>query len=1280
MKRIKARDTVLLSILILVITSDLNAWNSRWSAHLNSEDYNTAELRHNHLAAKAHNWITLKALEKLREAGRSPFPLLAEYEVGASIPEGRDDAFTAFELLSYGLFYADHVWVGPPENHETRINVVGDEIEGYLFDYDCDGLDAVVEVKWMGDYNWDDSPRYNTHLRAYYRRETPLKKREYAYGADNLYHYSNDKDVYFEYTSGPVDDETAFETSTIGAANYSSILYKMGKDFWPGWEGRTANMSKMVFFQKDDFTHPDIPYTVNTSGDTGNITIDGPGTGAQPRAQFPSFFAGGNPFVCVPPANLPTDSIDICEVTRKPTWPLWAVDFDYAVDHPDVFKDEDLVYGGSEFNKSKRAGLIYLGWALHMIQELTNPDHAKNRTGNAHSECEKLVDSWWIEPHWVMNPDGELVWVDRANDWADSDAELAAWVADFSTKNYSEICSGIGLEDNVNDNLLASLLEDVRAYAVSKHGAFHGEDESEPSIATTEDLMRKAIQISMQYIYCFPSEMDYRPAASKSDTDFLWLSHRAIVAQKVKISEGSSRNLSATEKIVLKPGFSAVEGSHVRMYIESGTGLVPPALANNDNDKKDSDEASAMADNNWEYVLDIIAPNGEINPRKARAFVRAQIELEKIRRGTGSSWTEDTRIVDAYPIYLPGSLDYSYYEFKVMTGDSDAGYILVNIDETDLIVPQASEVGLTFTEEFQKATGRTDLYLERHNWFTHIAKDSSGEIVAASGLYGSSRTPVLKEAFSTTSLRRLEELDEYNMNRAEVNFVAPYRDVREIASSYLKPGNAEKILPDVDRDSDLNSVLDEMRATIAEKSDVEIDEAVLGAYKHLDVMKKQNATNNGARLGEEAGGVAVLHATPAWDYEVGVEVGSSNWICPVGCGPTALGIVFAYWSEWRGRDQLFGGHDLWDNWTKKDCQWEYGEQDGGWVPDWDFLNSEGYDYLIYYNLVQLAIYVETYYDAENPDNDGDCDFGMTHTYKMDNADDWAEDNSDYQVSVVQIDYGYDPDDGDYYNKIKSELLADRPVVRLVAWNTTHYWGKHYVVITGAYWEAGQNKRYRINADSGGGDGDYHYLAEYHMHDIFTIDVKCPEGWYDCGHKCAEDSSECDDMEIKWVVVEENDGPKKDGKFIRKSKGTIKSAPNYDFIAEDDAEIELVAEDQITLNPGLHIKPGALFHAYIDDVSCNPYEEVCGNGCCTVDSTCCFHPDDSSLTECCAPGWGCHTGTYNGQKWVSCCPTYDVPDWDTACEDGTCCSQGRECCDSNSGGFYCDDECPEESPI
>jgi len=91
---------------------------------------------------------------------------------------------------------------------------------------------------------------------------------------------------------------------------------------------------------------------------------------------------------------------------------------------------------------------------------------------------------------------------------------------------------------------------------------------------------------------------------------------------------------------------------------------------------------------------------------------------------TNSNWAQKAQVIDAFPIYLDGVDEVSYYECKVSADGVDAGYVLVNINKTDVIVPEYNTEGKTQAEQFAEVAGTNvnNLQFFRSDWFKTLAE------------------------------------------------------------------------------------------------------------------------------------------------------------------------------------------------------------------------------------------------------------------------------------------------------------------------------------------------------------------------------------------------------------------------------------------------------------------------------------------------------------------------------------------------------------------------------
>ena len=109
-----------------------------------------------------------------------------------------------------------------------------------------------------------------------------------------------------------------------------------------------------------------------------------------------------------------------------------------------------------------------------------------------------------------------------------------------------------------------------------------------------------------------------------------------------------------------------------------------------------------------------IGLNTEKGENTARSL--AENELSLLSDTDGTLWTKDSVVTELFPIYLEGKSLPSYYECKIETKGEDAGYILVNVDATDLPIVEASETGKTTTEIYREKYG-TDISIIRYGLF-----------------------------------------------------------------------------------------------------------------------------------------------------------------------------------------------------------------------------------------------------------------------------------------------------------------------------------------------------------------------------------------------------------------------------------------------------------------------------------------------------------------------------------------------------------------------------------
>lgn len=229
-------------------------------------------------------------------------------------------------------------------------------------------------------------------------------------------------------------------------------------------------------------------------------------------------------------------------------------------------------------------------------------------------------------------------------------------------------------------------------------------------------------------------------------------------------------------------------------------------------------------------------------------------------RSDKDAWTSESEITEAFPIYRPGSDEIAYFECKVMTAGQDAGSILVNVDQSDILIPEARPAGKTTTEQYAERLGHRAFRVVRYDWFRSAALGNDGTVLAKQGFGGD-------EADAQTRMRAFE--------RANVERRAFPLYSRSLLDSYYKELSTDDSAGS--RTGDVGTVQQaktEWRST----------------YSEL-----KNSFSAGVH-------------TPSW-YQIEVDGGY-----PVGCAATAWAIVYGYWRQFKGAGRLFDSLDLTDKW------------------------------------------------------------------------------------------------------------------------------------------------------------------------------------------------------------------------------------------------------------------------------------------------------------------------------------------------------------------------------
>ena len=252
---------------------------------------------------------------------------------------------------------------------------------------------------------------------------------------------------------------------------------------------------------------------------------------------------------------------------------------------------------------------------------------------------------------------------------------------------------------------------------------------------------------------------------------------------------------------------------------------------------------------------------------KVQAMEVAQNEVKDIASSqTAQVWNSNSRVTDAYEVYLDGIEGVSYYECKVTTDGKDSGYVLVNVNGTDFTVVEACETGVTLNESYADSTGLAigDFDVFRYGYFESVA-------------YASEEDGAVLSSASGKKERKVVAANGLDVNNYD--FDAFQKVVKENNGSPYSTVSYEK-------ESKLAA-----RATTG-KDTVE--------EKYLAPGFKK-----GLFLGNAL--------TPSWSqfiingktFEPNCSSSSAYPNRYIGCGPIAWAITLAYWQEQLGKNNLF---------------------------------------------------------------------------------------------------------------------------------------------------------------------------------------------------------------------------------------------------------------------------------------------------------------------------------------------------------------------------------------
>ena len=257
----------------------------------------------------------------------------------------------------------------------------------------------------------------------------------------------------------------------------------------------------------------------------------------------------------------------------------------------------------------------------------------------------------------------------------------------------------------------------------------------------------------------------------------------------------------------------------------------------------------------------------ENTPIDKIAYTCASVRLEEMKISqSAESWTDETKISEQFSLFTPGIQGISYYEYKVKTGNKDAGYIVVSKTEMDIEIPEISTEGITLTEEFRQKTGKNDIKIIRYNWTDSACLDiQTNSLIAlknTNGIIGVTNT-------NSTQLNTI-----YN----EINWKYEIEVLKNKQLPHLNGDALRKYYAQ----SNKNLLIERLNGSVP-------------VTKIEDTVYLRNNFSNSSR-------------TPDW-RQVDIDGGALHNRA-TGCGAVAWAITLGYWSAFKGKTNLFNGLNI----------------------------------------------------------------------------------------------------------------------------------------------------------------------------------------------------------------------------------------------------------------------------------------------------------------------------------------------------------------------------------
>ena len=291
-------------------------------------------------------------------------------------------------------------------------------------------------------------------------------------------------------TANVLNNQAILSGVDFGATKYGAMLYQLARKFFVG----SAAEPSLSELQK---AGNDVPgwHTGYASGSGGLAKVQ--------IKNFPHTYLGGNPHVCSG-----STAADPC-ATGKPTWPAWVPD---SAPTSTTLTSMEVTKPG----RKDRAALIYLGWALHMVEDQAVPVHAGNWTGPEHDNQDNLAD----RPEYYNYTSGKSQWL---MDSYMKDAADQVFGNSSAPKNRDQICQNLNIVDSqlvagsLNWAAVRPTFLDTAKTAYSQRQATIAPQDEEAAGAS---YVKNAVMGAMKLLLCSTPSTGYWPTTAASG--FVW--------------------------------------------------------------------------------------------------------------------------------------------------------------------------------------------------------------------------------------------------------------------------------------------------------------------------------------------------------------------------------------------------------------------------------------------------------------------------------------------------------------------------------------------------------------------------------------------------------------------------------------------------------------------------------------------------------------------------------------------------------------------------------------